>query len=253
MGSGQELDLPKKTICYRVTRVCNLNCPFCQTPFCSASRTLEKHKKMLETLSQQVDSIKLTGGEPYVYLRFNELVNYCDQLGLEVTVCSNSTLMSKTDFQVLKETDSKLKATLLAHGRKHNFLTRSKTENKIVNNIDRTLKRGINTSITVVLTKHNLDQVEQVYKLAVRKGVAKVTMMPFMPRGHAYNLDWKPKTEEVKQLVEDIRGKFSDSLTVSYLELYDKPYFVVETDGKIYAERETGKKDEVILNLNENV
>lgn len=78
---------------------CNLTCSFC----CFANRemserlTLEQMQKCIYDFSKiGLSGVEFTGGgEPTLHPQFNEIVEYCNNLGLKVGVCTNGAKLEK--------------------------------------------------------------------------------------------------------------------------------------------------------------
>jgi len=246
----QEILIPTKTLCYRVTRRCNLACPFCQAPYNSKELSIEKHKKFLEKLKQSgIESVKFTGGEPYIYKNFNKLIKYAVKLGLDITVCSNSILMKPKDFKILKRYNCKLKISLHGLGGLHNEITNSDTEKEVIKNILYATRLGIYTSIHVLLTEKTTKELDKLFKFAVENNIKKVSLIPLVKRGKAKEIELKLSSQKMKNIFNKYKKLYGKKMKVRFLDLHNKAYYVLETDGNLYVELDSESKDKKLYDL----
>ncbi|MGD2091249.1 MAG: radical SAM protein [Candidatus Aminicenantes bacterium] len=250
----QMIQLPVNTICYRVVRQCNLSCPFCQTIPDDKELSFSEHQQVLKLLySTGINSVKFTGGEPYTNEHFNDLIDFSKKLGMEVTVCTNSTILRKKDFDVLRKNNCKLKISL--HGLKgiHNKLTNSHTEKRVTKNIIMAAKMNIPTSIHFMLTRFNLDIIDDLFLFAIKNNIWKITIIPFVNRGRGQNLKWGLQPKKLMEIMAAKKKKYGKYLKVSFLDLFKKPYYVVETDGILYTQFELEAMDKKIYDLRHHI
>lgn len=92
-----------------LTNVCNLKCCHCylgnrekafdvqQVDYQSIKNTISQARKM------NIFSITFTGGEPFTYPFFYELVEYANKLGLAVTVKTNGTFITEDNIEFIKK------------------------------------------------------------------------------------------------------------------------------------------------------
>ena len=85
---------------------CNLKCRHC---FLDCHQDTRKRNFLdTEKITQALKNIKklkmiyLTGGEPFLHPKINEILRYCLQKA-DVTICSNGTLINEKKIKVLKE------------------------------------------------------------------------------------------------------------------------------------------------------
>ena len=81
------------------TNKCNLNCEFCSCA--GVDRTKEIDYETIKNIllicrNKGTEAVTITGGgEPLVYDKFNELIDYCDLLGLKVGFVTNGILLDR--------------------------------------------------------------------------------------------------------------------------------------------------------------
>lgn len=264
-------EVPTSSLCYRVTRVCNLDCPFCQAPttseelsyepdlFDSTGRamelTLEEHFMILNNLKNtHIESIKFTGGEPFVYQGFPRLLERANDLGFDVVTCSNGTLLDDEAVECLNENDSRVKISLHGVNGEHDRILKSAPEDVIKDAIKRLGSTGIYTSIHTIITDYNKEHLDDIFEFAIENDVKKVTLIPMIPRGRGENtMGYAVPDGECRTIHESMKNKYGDRLKVSYLDLYKKTYFSLESDGVIYGEKENDNLDDEIVDMREYV
>ena len=83
------------------TSICNLNCPYCSI------KSRPKEELKLEDIKKAITLLKNNGlkaviisggGEPTLYKDFNKLVNFLSDLGLEIGLITNGTLLKNVDI-----------------------------------------------------------------------------------------------------------------------------------------------------------
>jgi len=102
-------DLTRRGVVW-LGQTCNLNCYFCyfrekidnkehpEHPFMS----LEKAKRIMHTLRYVYGNtaVDIQGGEPTIYPHIFELIEYCNEIGLEPTLITNGIVLS--DEKIVK-------------------------------------------------------------------------------------------------------------------------------------------------------
>lgn len=88
---------------------CNMKCPYCYCRFVGLPVEASLCRAIVErcrNLGTQV--LTFTGGDPFVYRSFRELVTYSASLGFEVQVDTNGLAMRAADYGILNEAVSLL-------------------------------------------------------------------------------------------------------------------------------------------------
>lgn len=103
---------PLSTIYLYLTRACNLNCRHCWinseftgikednkagVDFASLKKTLTEAKKI------GLKSVKLTGGEPFLYPSILELMKWLKNRSITITIETNGTLIGEKEVEIMKE------------------------------------------------------------------------------------------------------------------------------------------------------
>ncbi len=105
---------PEREICINITRRCNLRCPYCYVA--DFINQKNSHKKMDLSLDEikklthleEIDSVYLTGGEPFLNPEIKEIINYFHNAGKRINIASNGLLIDNQMMLFLSEKKVKL-------------------------------------------------------------------------------------------------------------------------------------------------
>lgn len=116
MNSNMKIDL--KEICFNITRRCNLHCEFCYVyDFINHHNSnlkmdlpLDKIKSIVEGSS--VETVFLTGGEPFMHPAIREIIGYFSNSGRKINIATNGLLLDEHICQFLRDKDVSLLISL---------------------------------------------------------------------------------------------------------------------------------------------
>lgn len=247
-----EIGIPEN-VCIRLNRLCNLSCKFCLASRESDGLSTSQIKSMLKTLQKSgVKRARLAGGEPTLRPDFIEIVKYCVDLGLDVIVYSN---LVDVDHIINFLKDYPVSVTTSIHGDAsvHDSITQPGAYQRTYSNIRKLISYNISVTIHMVLMKKNYKYVESVIQEAIKAGVRKVSIQTLIPRGRGKELfnadeDMSCIRELLKKLLP-LREKYGEQIIVNFIDLYEKEYYVLETDGAIYLEKAEASRDVFIRSL----
>lgn len=243
----EKIHIPN-TICLRVTRACNLSCPFCQAPPTDCAEVnIKEITELLQRLSRAgVKSVKLTGGEPYTLSNFNSLILECAKIGIQPVVCTNATLMSAKDIEVLKKANAKVKVSLHGAIDDHNRIADSDSGELIWRNITTMLANSVYVSLHSIIDFHSFLNLETFLQQCVEAKIPKVSLIALVPRGRAKKIDTTKflTVLQLEQKYEQIKKRFS-ALDLRLLD-FSKPYYVIESDGSLWIQRDDESKDTLL-------
>lgn len=163
-----------------LTSHCNHKCVGCGNTF---TRDLghmgyEQWKDILDRLKAHITSLRITGGECTLHPDFIEFVTYCDSLGVPFVIFSNGrwrnpALLIKT-LVGLKN----LQGVLVSlHGHEPNSYSKfviSSSFDVVLANIRLASQAGIKIGTNTVLTKYNIEYLEDIVKLSLTSGASSV-------------------------------------------------------------------------------
>ena len=235
-----------QTLCFRVTRACNLSCPFCQAPpIDNEEMSLDDIKSYIDIFSGiGIESIKFTGGEPYIRKDFGEIIQYTFNSGIVPVVCTNGTMFNQDKIDLLKATGAKVKISLHGYSDNHNKFTNAKTYSLIEKNVKKLIDNGIYTSLHTIVTKKNIGEMNSFIEYWKELNLPKISLIGLIERvrekdnksGESVNI------QSLEKLAEINRKKYTDNIKISVLD-FSEPYYVVESDGSLKIEVENEGRD----------
>lgn len=241
------------TVCFRVTRVCNLACPYCQAPPNGRQLTFVE---MADALARFADGgterIKFTGGEPFISPMILPLIRECRSRGMEPTIITNGTILPSGAIEAMKKSAARLKVSLHGPREIHDRTQGRRVFDAALSTIRATVDSGIETSIhTLVHRECELDFREWV-EFLINEGIHKVSFMVFVPRGRGRSLgdQWGFLDSQIDAFLEKIRAlatSFHGQIIVRCLDFARKPYLVFETDGRLMWEVGDESRDSSLL------
>lgn len=205
----QQLGAPFLVV-WDLTHVCNLKCKHC---YQRADRplldelTTEEAKRLIEEFADvDVVALAFSGGEPLMRPDFYELAAYARSLGIYVALATNGTLITKEVARRLRDIDINYVEISLDG-------TSAKTHDEfrgVLGMFDRTIEgikncveAGIYTCIATTATKLNLNEIQEIYELALSLGCKRQMIFNFIPTGRGVDMvDLDLSPEEREQLLE---------------------------------------------------
>lgn len=238
------------TVCLRVTRVCNARCPFCLAPPDGVSVPLASIRIWIDRLfAEGTRSIHLCGGEPTVRTDLPLILRHCRSLGLGTKLTTNGLVISEELLTALAECGTRVKVSLHGPRHLHDRMLGVSGYHRIVPNIDRMLSRGIAVSIQSIVTAQNLAGLIDIIAFCRAHQINKITFVPFIPRGYGRDTDSLFALSEAQK---ELFGRWVSYLKAGgefdlrLLDLENKEYFVLETNGTLMIQRETENSDAFI-------
>ena len=161
---------------FELTYDCNLNCEFCYVSSDKSSTRenieeppIKNRKKIIDEIANlEVNHVVFTGGEPLLSPQLLDLVNYTVKKGVNASINTNATLVSKSFAEALKKMNVCVLITLQgATPQEHDSQTKSP------GSWERTLaglkcfkEEGVEVSINMTVTRKNFRLIKGVAKLA---------------------------------------------------------------------------------------
>lgn len=175
-------------------QTCNLRCYFCyfsdrivagehpEHPFMPLGKAKEICKTLVEVYGN--NSIDIQGGEPTIYPHIEDLLLYCNEIGLKPTLITNAVSLSdrKRCRRLRNAEVFDLLISLHGLGETYDSIVRikgaSKRQMKALDNI---LEEGIPFRVNITLTKEALVQIDEVVAIARERGARSVNFIAFNP------------------------------------------------------------------------
>jgi len=225
---GKDQWIPDSVI-MELTYDCPLNCRHCyldsrKPSYMNFNRLLKICKELVDI---GTDTIQLTGGEPLIYPRINEIIDYLSNNNITIAM-TTSGFISKNKLEDLHPYLKKIANTngiiqLSLDGFKihHNNLRGNpKSFKRAISFMDKVIEQKVQLQVATIVTEDSIDEIENFSKFLKSKGV-KVHRIGFIfERGRAKKnyysteIDYikllKHKINELKKSLEDTNYKIME-------------------------------------------
>jgi len=168
---------PLQSASIRVTMACNLKCKHCYSiagKKLNNELSLGEIKKVVNEL-KQLGAIRIffTGGEPFIRPDILEILDYTDRNNFAIYISTNGTLINQKIINSLKclKHLKTFQISLDGVDKTHDSIRGIPgTFDKVINTIKLVKKELKNTKIAIISTlmKDNLDEIEKLFKLAIK-------------------------------------------------------------------------------------
>lgn len=212
-----------REILLEITNRCNLKCVHCYKEAGYAKRDdieINKLLSFLTFLSKKVNNIQISGGEPMLHPRYKEIFNFVTQNFKYPTITTAATLITNNNVKYLKEFKSVQVSLYSDNKEEHERVTLIPNSfNKTVRGIKILVENGVSVTVTNIITKNNIHDLEKYINFCVSLGVAEVKFGEFSRVGRGMNLNrnWELSEEEneiVTQKINEQIQKYKNDIYI---------------------------------------
>ncbi|WP_066501425.1 radical SAM/SPASM domain-containing protein [Abyssisolibacter fermentans] len=197
-----------KDLHVRLTSRCNLNCLHCY----AADWFTEKYELDFQTvksiITQAVDLgceiVTFTGGEPLVHENIYDLIAFCMELDLKVSIETNGTLIDENMLIKIPKPD-KISFKVSYDGEK---MRDNLSADIVKDKLKLLVKHGFKVKAQTVITQINVGNVEQIFDFTQSLGIINRVFLGHSRTGNAKELPLF-KVDELLKLKERLLQKYS--------------------------------------------
>ena len=214
-------------VVFDVTNRCNLHCIHCYSSEQQKDLKTTDVYHVLDTLYEAgAGIIDFGGGEPLLRNDIFEILSYSKKLGLYTSISTNGTLLNDHCIQQLKRLDIDHVCVSLdgAKPQTHDRIRNKEgTYEKTIQGIKNCVDAGIQTQVSTVFMKNNINEVTDLYNVLDELKINGWYIYDFVPAGRGKEL--QEETLDPKQR-KHLFEYLQDLAVSSKMELKPYPYLI---------------------------
>lgn len=213
-------------VLWEITNTCNYHCSYCI--FSSEAKkyknelTTEEVKQTIKELKENnFTYIKFTGGEPFTRNDMTEILEYASNLGFDMDISTNASLITDEIAKKLKNIDFPMVHVSLDGNDKysHEYVRGENTFERTLRGIKHLTNNNIYTRIGTVIYKQNEDRLEEIVKLAIELKANEIIFSFMEAVGRLAENETiisKRTINSVKEEIEKIELKYKEQIQIKY-------------------------------------
>lgn len=213
-------------VLWEITNTCNYHCSYCMFS-CEPKKyenelSTEEVKQAIKDLRKNnFTYIKFTGGEPFIRNDMMEILKYATELGFDMDISTNASLITQEIANELKEIKFPMVHVSLDGYDKatHEYVRGKNTFEKTLKGIQYLTKNNIYTRIGTVIYNQNENKLEEIVKLAIELKANEIIFSFMEAMGRLKDDDTiisKRTIGSVKNEIEELSIKYKEQIKVKY-------------------------------------
>lgn len=187
---------------------CNLNCKHCYVKSRNITNEIPKERgiRIIEEAKQSgIETIDFVGGEPLMFPYIKEYIQKSKEMGMNVSITSNLTLLNQEYLNIFKENNIFVYVSLDGSKKEiHETIRGRNTFEKTLNNIKLLSKNNIPFSIIFSISSINYQDTKNMIKKAKELGANELNIIPIIPVGNAYRKKLSLPPEILKNSILEV-------------------------------------------------
>jgi len=213
-------------IIWEITNSCNYSCSYC---IFSAENGEVYDEPDTEDVYQTLDGLKekgfthlkFTGGEPFLRKDFVDILKYSAELGFEIDVSTNASLINAEKAQEIGDLELKMvHVSYDGHNKEiHESVRGKNTYKHTVRGIKHLVDNDVYVRLGTVIFKGNENYLEETVQSAVELGVNEIIFSYMEPVGRMKDdnsIISQTPVEDLKYQLENLAEKYADQVKVNY-------------------------------------
>lgn len=198
---------------YEVTPRCTNDCKYCynvwqnNSSYPNGELSLTETKKLFDKLLKETNTegITLTGGEPLLHKDIFAIVSFLNDKNIKIGLATNGVLLNEENTKSLVDRGvSYFEVSLLSINQKtYSYLCQNKELEKVKKAILNIKNLGARLTVSCVITKYNLDDIEEAIDLSFAFLADTIALNRFVPGGSGLNYlsELEINEEELKDVL----------------------------------------------------
>ena len=207
-----------KTLRISLTNSCNLACTYCVNDEVVRNSTLKIESLNVDEISiiaqklhqiLNLETIRLTGGEPTLYQDIVPLIKSLRNIGTELKLTTNGFLLKNLVDKLAIGDINSINVSLDALDEDVFFqISRRRSVHKIIEGIDAALRKGINVKLNCVVIKGlNENEILPLMQFSKERNIT-IRFLELMKMGHVFNSDFS-KFYSQEAILNTISSKYT--------------------------------------------
>jgi Fe-coproporphyrin III synthase len=221
-GAVEDVGRRQGTLMVHLLGRCNLQCQHCYMHGSPTRRERLPLHALIDAIEESealgVGTLYLTGGEPLMYPRLAEVLAAADAIpGLEITVCTNGTLLNERHAELLRASHAKANISIDGDEEFHDrFRAVKGALRRSERGIGMLVDAGTNVTIVSTISRGNLHMLEALADWSATAGATRFRVQPLLHLGRAVELsDQHLTSAELNNLIlrlTDLRSRYDGKL-----------------------------------------
>jgi MoaA/NifB/PqqE/SkfB family radical SAM enzyme len=233
------------SVCYKVTQKCNYSCPHCIASSTNKSfygLSTEKVKEIFRKVKDAgVLRLDITGGEPYIRPDINELLAYGSEIGLEMVITSNGSLLKEDNAKLLSKLNIFTQISIDGSKEMNDSIRGKGSFDKAIQAIELLKKHSVPVRINCTIQNENIQVIDEIVNVAKENMVENIYIIIACAQGRSSLIRDRVCLNEIDE--KNIRNKVLDLRRTSGINIklldfkqYSHSCVLIEANGDFISQ-----------------